>query len=95
MLTRQLETQNCPPLQFPYDLASLHHAKIEKLDETFQSPAIKDEATQQLRNLVDQIVVKGTKEEPEYELIGDLADMIALANNKKRHPGRSGASGRT
>ena len=84
--TLQLATQNSRPLQLPQDLASLYRAKVEKLEEAFQSPTIRDEATQQLRNLVEQIVVKGTKAEPEYELIGDLADMIALASNKNATP---------
>jgi site-specific DNA recombinase len=86
LLTRQLQNQDYLSSQLPQDLASLYRAKVTKLEEAFHSSAIKDEATQQLRSLVEQIVVKGTKAEPEYELIGELAHMIVFANNKNATP---------
>jgi hypothetical protein len=67
-------------------LAALYCAKVTRLEAEFHSPAIKDEATHQLCKLIEQIVVKRGKAEPEYELIGDLADMITLANNKNATP---------
>ena len=85
-LTRKLVKQSYRLPQLPRDLAPVYRLKVEQLEKTLRSTAIKEEATQQLRKLVEQIVVKGSKNNPEYELIGDLVDMIALASNKNATP---------
>ena len=52
----------------------------------FRSAATQDQATTQIRELTDQIVVTGTRGEPEFKLVDVLVALIGLANSKNATP---------
>jgi site-specific DNA recombinase len=85
-LGQQLAIRSVNPLPLPLDLAEAYRDKIVHLEGLLRSPTMRDQATAQIRQLIDQIVVTGTREEPEFELVGDLAALITLANGKNATP---------
>ena len=85
-LERQLAANRVRPLSLPPDLATNYRDKILDLENVLRSSSTRDQATGHIRLLIDQIITRGTREEPEFELVGDLAALIGLANSKNATP---------
>ena len=85
-LSRQLTLRNNRPLRLPADLAAVYRSKIGQIKDSLASAEIRDQANAQVRQLVEQIIVGGTRKQPEIELIGDIAAMVGLANEKSATP---------
>ena len=85
-LERQLAMHSVKPLALPPDLAATYRDKIADLEGILKSSATREQATGQIRQLIERIITTGTKEKLQFELIGDLAALIGLANNKNATP---------
>jgi site-specific DNA recombinase len=63
------------------NLSELYRQKIEKLHETLNQKDIQSEASEAIRCLIDEIRLSPDDGNLKIELYGDLAGMLALANN--------------
>ena len=68
-----------PAVQLHPNAAAIHRAKVADLEETLNDPAIKSEASEALRALIDRVVLTPDQAAPgrlRAELFGDLAEMM-------------------
>ena len=76
-------------------LADIYAAKVARLEEALNDPAIRDEANEMLRSLIERVELRpGDEGEPmQAVLVGDLARILAIceaaARNKKPPRGES------
>jgi site-specific DNA recombinase len=73
------------------DLAQVYRRKVAALAEALAAEAIRDEAFELIRSLLDKIVLVPEGEELRLEIHGDLAGILELCRQSKT-PGRSRAS---
>jgi site-specific DNA recombinase len=74
-----------PPLLHP-SIADLYRAKVENLAAALQREDTRLEASETLRGLIDSIVLTPEKGQLRIELRGNLAAMLAAAQQTKRSP---------
>ena len=90
----ELETeiaQNPPPTpQLHPNLAEIYHRKVAHLHEALNGPDTRTEAGEILRTLIEVINVQPLDDGFEIELVGEIANMVKLANapatNRKTAP---------
>jgi site-specific DNA recombinase len=84
-LTRELAAKpERAPLLHPR-LADVYREKVARLHGALSQPADRAEALEILRSLIDKIVVRPVDDRFELELVGEIANMVALV------PGAEGA----
>ncbi len=76
------------------NLAGLYRRKVENLHQALNDPASRTEAADILRDLIEVIAIKATDDGFEVELIGDIANMVELANvpNSKKNAAPEGTA---
>ncbi len=87
---RELENQlkvvdEPPPLLHP-SMADLYRTKVEELAAALQREDTRLEASEMLRGLIEAIVLTPEKGQLRIELKGNLAAMLAAAQQTKRSP---------
>ncbi len=70
------------------NLAELYRRKLERLSETLRTSTLRHETLDVLRGLIEEVRLKPVKDGFQVELIGDIANIIEIANysesNKKQ-----------
>jgi site-specific DNA recombinase len=75
------------PVRLHPNLASLYRRKVTALQDVLQSDATRTEAVEIIRSLVEQVIFRPTpKAGLEFELVGDIAGMVHLAQNAETSP---------
>ena len=74
-----------PPLLHP-SMTDLYRSKVEELAAALQREDTRPEASEMLRGLIDSIVLTPEKGQLRIELRGNLAAMLAAAQQTKRSP---------
>jgi antitoxin (DNA-binding transcriptional repressor) of toxin-antitoxin stability system len=85
-LLKQLEMAAEPPPLLHPSMADLYRTKIEDLSSALQREDTRLEASEMLRGLIDSIVLTPEDRELRIELRGNLAAMLAAAQQTKRSP---------
>lgn len=62
------------------NLAELYRKKIERLEEELQSDVTREEAVEILQQMIDSVTVRWRDDAFEIELIGEIANMVALSS---------------
>ncbi len=70
------------------NLSELYRRKVEDLHESLNDPAIRQEAIELLRELIEAITVMPSEDGYEIELIGDVVNMITLPDGNVPDPYR-------
>jgi predicted nuclease with TOPRIM domain len=87
----ELETKlQQPPTQSPRlhpNMAEIYRRNVERLHEVLRDPATADEAVAAARSLIDRIVMTPMRDGFEIELVGAIANMVALTIDGTK-PGR-------
>ncbi len=86
VLTKQLETANQPPPLLHPSMADLYRTKVEDLAAALQREDTRLEASEMLRGLIEAIVLTPQDGQLRIELRGNLAAMLAAAQQTKRSP---------
>jgi len=77
--TRTDARRPAPPcLRSNPDLAQVYRAKVERLHVALADPAIRDEAFEILRGLIERVVVHPGDDGPQIELVGEIVRMVEL-----------------
>jgi hypothetical protein len=85
-LLKQLEVADEPPPLLHPSMADLYRTKIEELASALQREDTRLEASEMLRGLIDSIILTPEKGQLRIELRGNLAAMLAAAQETKRSP---------
>ena len=72
-----------PPVRLHPNLGQVYRQKVEDLQDALNELTIRDEALDILRGLIDHVVMHATKDGFEVELIGEIAKMVELGQQKK------------
>ena len=80
-LAHKIDHAPAPLPRLHPNLSELYRQKIEKLHETLNQQDIQSEASEAIRGLIDEIRLSPDDGNLKIELYGDLAGMLALANN--------------
>ena len=78
-LERGLTDRPFPAPRLHPNLAGLYRRKVEQLHETLADPALRDGALGILRSLVESVVMHPRENGFTVELVGEIANMVALA----------------
>jgi site-specific DNA recombinase len=78
-LVRDLAEPAPTPLRLHPSLAELYRRRVSDLHAAISDPALKTEANEILRTLIDGIVVSASANGQTIELVGDLAAMVEIA----------------
>jgi site-specific DNA recombinase len=76
----ELEQEEAPLPRIHPDLAELYRKKVECLEEALQSDATRQEAVEILQQMIDGVTVRWRDDAFEIELIGEIANMVALSS---------------
>jgi site-specific DNA recombinase len=79
-----------PPLLHP-GLAEVYRRKVEKLTQTLNREGLRAEAAETLRSMIQAIRLIPEEEGLAIELVGELAGILALTNEKSPRPYGPGA----
>ena len=82
-LEAELAAASVAPVRLHPNLAAVYRQKVGDLQKALADPAIRDEAAEILRGLVDQIRVLPTENDFEVEVIGEIARMVELGHESK------------
>jgi site-specific DNA recombinase len=85
LLAQLAEADEPPPLLHP-SVADLYKSKVEELASALQREDTRLEASEMLRGLIEAIVLTPEKGQLRIELRGNLAAMLAAAQQTKRSP---------
>jgi site-specific DNA recombinase len=80
-LEMDIEQAPAPMPRLHPNLSELYRQKIDRLHETLNQEDVQSEASEVLRSLIDEIGLSPDNDSLKIELYGDLAGMLALANN--------------
>lgn len=86
-LEDQLATQPANVVRLHPRLAEVYRAKVADLAEALKDPTRRQEAVQSVRGLIDGGVMHPREKGLEFELIGDIAGMVALAQGPAAREG--------
>ncbi len=81
-LGRDLSQTKPSPIRLHPKLPAIYRAKVEKLTEALTDPAIRDEAAEAIRGLIDAVAVEMTEVGPEVEVRGEISKMIGFSDPK-------------
>jgi site-specific DNA recombinase len=76
-----IEQAPAPMPRLHPNLSELYRQKIDRLHETLNQEDVQSEASEVIRSLIDEIRLMPDDGSLKIELYGDLAGMLALANN--------------
>ena len=82
-----------PSVRLHPNAASLYRAKVTDLEAALSAPAVKQEASEALRGLIDRVTLTPDAEAPNglrIELHGDLAMILLLASGTQKQGDRGG-----
>jgi site-specific DNA recombinase len=85
-LLKQLEVADEPPPLLHPSMADLYRSKVEELAAALQREDTRLEASEMLRGLIEAIVLTSQDGQLRIELRGNLAAMLAAAQQTKRSP---------
>ncbi|MGE3934297.1 MAG: recombinase zinc beta ribbon domain-containing protein [Rhodospirillaceae bacterium] len=89
-LEAEIAKAPAPSVRLHPSLAEMYRRKVEGLHDALNEPASRTEAIEVLRTLVDRVVLRPLEKGMEVELIGEIANMVALgadlAENAKAAP---------
>ncbi|MBY0497945.1 MAG: recombinase family protein [Cyanobacteria bacterium] len=85
-LQHQIKTAHEPPPLLHPSMADLYRTKVEQLAAALQADGSRLEASEALRGLIDSIVLTPHEGQLRIELRGNLAAMLAVAQETKRSP---------
>jgi site-specific DNA recombinase len=85
-LQHQIKVAHEPPPLLHPSMADLYREKVEQLAAALQAAGSRLEASETLRGLIDSIVLIPEKGQLRIELRGNLAAMLAVAQETKRSP---------
>jgi site-specific DNA recombinase len=74
------------------NLAEMYQKKVQALQAALSQPDQRDEAFALLRSLIERVEVKQAADGLEIELIGDIASMVELAENKSKNAAPGGTA---
>jgi site-specific DNA recombinase len=74
------------------NLAEMYQKKVHALQSALSQPDQRDEAFAILRSLIERVEVKQAADGLEVELIGDIASMVELAENKSKNAAPGGTA---
>jgi site-specific DNA recombinase len=80
-LIQNIEEAPAPMPRLHPNLSELYRQKIDRLHETLNQEEVQSEASEVIRGLIDEIRLLPDDGVLKIELYGDLAGMLALANN--------------
>jgi hypothetical protein len=81
-IERQLSAQPPSPLRLHPKLPAVYRAKVDKLSTALADPAIRDEAAEIIRSLIDVVSVAPSQEGIDVEVRGEISKLIRLADQK-------------
>lgn len=81
------QTPEPQPLLHP-KLAEVYRREVEALRDALHDPATGDEALEFMRGLIESVVMRPKPDGYEIELVGEIANMVALAADSRA--GKSG-----
>ena len=81
-LERQASSPTPSTIRFHPKLPEIYQAKVERLAESLTDSEIRDETTELLRGLIDEVSVAPSEDGTEVRLKGDIARMVFFANPK-------------
>ena len=81
-LRAELASAPRPAPRFHPNLAELYRQKVEQLHGSLSDPAIRQEAIEILRGLVEAVILRPVDGGVEIELVGDIVKMIELPEGK-------------
>src|SRR5262249_34923611 len=76
------------PVRLHPNLAAIYRDKVARLHEELNRPELRAEAAAAIRGLVESVRLVPENGRLEIELAGDLAGILALANNNPHQDGR-------
>jgi len=85
-LQHQIKVAHEPPPLLHPSMADLYREKVEQLAAALQADGSRLEASETLRGLIDSIVLIPQEGQLRIELRGNLAAMLAVAQETKRSP---------
>jgi site-specific DNA recombinase len=91
VLTAALASSETTPVRFHPNLADIYRGKVEQLHSALNHPDFRAEATGIIREMIEEIRLVPENGELRVHLLGQLAALFALAQNKK--PGFSKEAG--
>ncbi len=76
------------------DMAALYHLKVNRLAEALNAPETRQQATEIIRTLVENVIVGWSAEAKTHtiELVGELAALLALGTNTNAAVWAAGSS---
>jgi site-specific DNA recombinase len=84
VLEQELAADPPPPVRLHPNLAQVYRAKVERLHEALADPALRDEALQILRGLIERVMIHPAKDGVQIELMGEIVRMVELGLNDKK-----------
>ncbi|PWR18373.1 recombinase family protein [Zavarzinia compransoris] len=86
-LKRQLDKPLQSPPRLHPNLADHYRAKVDQLHLALANESIRPEALEEIRSLIERVVLSPSAEDPEgveIELVGDIANMVHVACERKK-----------
>lgn len=86
-LEQGIAAEPTSPLRLHPNLAEIYRRQVEQLQHALNNPAIRDEAAQILRGLIERVSISPAENGLEIEIVGEIAKMIELGiGNKRKQP---------
>ncbi len=89
-LEQGLTNSPAPAPRLHPNLAGLYRRKVERLHEALADPAVRGEALGILRSLIESVVMHPREDGFTIELVGEIANMVALAHEPRTTKAASG-----
>ena len=80
-LQRALEASAPSPVRLHPGIAQIYREKVAQLQTALQNPAIRGEAVQILRTLIERVVIHPGQNGPELEIVGAIAQLVQAGLN--------------
>jgi len=89
-LENRLAETGAPPVFIHPKLSEVYREKVETLADALNDDAIRGEAAEVLRGLIDRVVLTPDAGALRIELYGDLAEILALSDHADQKTNRPG-----
>ena len=66
------------------NLAQVYREKVERLQVALADPALRDQALEILRGLIERVVIHPGEQGPGIELVGEIVKMVELGLDAKQ-----------
>jgi site-specific DNA recombinase len=81
-LRTELEREGKPLPRLHPNLAEVYRKKVDCLQEALETEATRQEAIEILQQLIEQVTVRRCRDTFEIELVGEIANMVALSTGR-------------